>query len=218
MMKMGNNRGFTFLELLIAVAIFSISAVAIYSSFNVGIRAWRKAEDSYKIRQEARQALSVMSRELRSAFSFKLKKSDEAVEDSFDGSSDEVSFWRALRTADSKEGYPAGIYKVTYKSGEAQSLRRVLQSYRQYVDIEGEEDSGSVFLSGLSGFKLEYAYADVEEIGWQSAWKDKQGALPFMVKVTLSFPSQGKAGPVDFTETIAIPTGELTSQEEEQQP
>lgn len=224
------SNGFTFLELLIAVTIFSISAVAIYSSFNVGIRAWRKAEDSYKVRQEARQALSAMSRELRSALGFKLKKSDEDVEDSLDGSSDEVSFWRALRTADSKEGYPAGIYKATYKvvkeekksdkeDGQTQSLCRILRSYRQYVDpVEGEEDPGSVFLSGLSGFKLEYAYADGEEIGWQPAWKDKQGALPFMVKVTLSFPSQGKAGPVDFTETITIPTGELTSQEEEQQP
>lgn len=217
-MKMGNNRGFTFLELLIAVAIFSISAVAIYSSFNVGIRAWRKAEDSYKIRQEARQALSVMSRELRSALSFKLKKPDETFEDSFDGSSDEVSFWRALRTADSKEGYPAGIYKVTYKLEETQSLHRVLRSYRQYVNIEGEEDSGSVFISGLSGFKLEYAYTKEGVIDWQSTWKDEQEVLPFMVKVTLSFPSQGKAEPVGFTETILIPTGELEPQEEEQQP
>lgn len=211
-MKIGNNRGFTFLELLIAVAIFSISAVAIYSSFNVGIRAWRKAEDSYKIRQEARQALNMMARELRSALSFKLKKTDETFKDSFDGSSDEVSFWRALRIADSKEGYPAGIYKITYKLEETQSLHRVLRSYRQYVNIEGEEDSGSVFISGLSGFKLEYAYAKGGGIDWQSTWKDEQEVLPFMVKVTLSFPSQGKAEPVDFTETILIPTGELKTQ------
>src|SRR3989338_2967160 len=98
--------------------IFSIVAVAIYSSFNVGIRAWRKAEASYKVRQEARYSLDTIARELRCSVNF--------VRMPFAGTSDSVSFSRPFKISNQKEGYPEGIFRITYTfDAQAQAIYHI---------------------------------------------------------------------------------------------
>ncbi len=214
-MKEKRCQGFTFLELLIAVTIFSIVAVAIYSSFNVGIRAWRKTEESYKVRQEARHALDTIGRELRCAISFKLKNPEPPPEnkDSFEGFSDEVSFWRTAKN---------GIFKITYalvkedsetateEERETKSLCRISQTYEQFVKDEKTE---SILVSGLSGFQLQYAFKNEEKIYWGGDW-NKQGAnIPLGVRVILYFPIGDEEKSVGFSETVLIPTGTIDKKE-----
>lgn len=198
--KTKDHRGFTLLELLIAVTIFSIAAVAIYSSFNVGIRAWRKAEDSYKIRQEARHALDRIGRELRNAVNFTPMP--------FDGSSNYVSFSRALKISDSKGGYSEGILKITYTfDANAKAVYYILQTYQE--SAKDESGTKSLLTSGISDFKLKYAYRQGDEIIWEDNWKKEEKLIPFGMKVSLSYPLQEEAQTVEFSETVLIPTGVL---------
>ncbi len=195
-------KGFTFLELLIAVTIFSIVAVAIYSSFSVGIRAWRKTEESYKVRQETRHALDMMARDLRCAIKFTQKDPENPLIeiDSFDGSAGEVSFWRATTE---------GVFKITYKlvkeENESKALYRISQTYEQLA--KDELGSGSIVVGGLSNFELKYAFKNEEEIDWGDDWQGQGANIPLGVRVILYFPAGDEEKSVGFSETILIPTG-----------
>ncbi|KPK39576.1 MAG: hypothetical protein AMJ78_08300 [Omnitrophica WOR_2 bacterium SM23_29] len=199
-MKKKGLCGFTLLELLIAVTIFSIVAVAIYSSFNVGIRAWRKAENSYKIRQEARHVLNTIGRELRCAINSTVMP--------FEGSSNYVSFCRAMKVSNPQGGYSEGIFKITYTfDAEDKVVYYVLQTYEETA----KEESGtkSLLASGVSDFKLQYAYLDVDKIVWMDNWEKEELNIPLGVKVSLYYPSQNEGQVAEYSETIFIPTGIL---------
>jgi len=196
-LKSKDYQGFTLLELLIAVTIFSIVSIAIYSSFSVGIRAWRKAEESYKVRQEARHALEDIGYELRTAVNF--------TPVPFEGSSDCVSFSRVLKSSNK---YSEGIFKITYTfDAQAKSLYYILQTYEETV--KEEEGTKSILTSGISGFQLKYAYLDGDEVIWMDDWQSDEVDIPFGVKVSLFYPSQNEGQDIEFSETILIPTGVL---------
>lgn len=199
------SRGFTLLELLIAVTIFSIVAVAIYTSFNVGIRAWRKAEASYKIKQEARHAFDAIGRDLRGAINFTRMP--------FEGASGSVSFSRALRISDSKGGYIEGVFKITYTfNAQDKALYYILQTYQE--DTKGEEGKKSLLASDVSDFKLKYAYLEGSEVIWKDYWNEEELNIPLGVKVSIAYPSENEGQAVEFSETIFIPTGIIKEETE----
>lgn len=199
-MKTKGLRGFTLLELLIAVTIFSIVAVAIYSSFNVGIRAWRKAENSYKVRQEARHALNTIGRELRCAIN------STAIEMPFEGSSNYVSFCRTMKVPNPQGGYSEGIFEMTYTfEAEDKAVYYILQTYEERA--KKETGTKSLLASDVLDFKLQYAYLDLDKVVWKDGWEELN--IPLGVKVSLSYPSQSEGQVVEYSETFFIPTGTL---------
>lgn len=199
-MKTKGLRGFTLLELLIAVTIFSIVAIAIYSSFNVGIRTWRKAENSYKVRQEARHALNTIGRELRCAIN--------STAMPFEGSSNYVSFCRTMKVSNPQGGYSEGIFEITYTfEAEDKAVYYILQTYEEYA--KGETGTKSLLASGVLDFKLQYVYLDLDKVVWKDEWKKEELNIPLGVKVSLSYPSQSEGQVVEYSETFFIPTGTL---------
>ena len=121
--------GFTFVELLIAMLIFSLVSISMYLSFNVGIRAWQQGEGSYRRRQEARYLLGMVSRELRNAVN-----SQVII---FSGRTDSLSFCRAAN----------GIFRVTYEfDGGEKAVYRVLQTYKD--NASGSAGTRSRLASG----------------------------------------------------------------------
>lgn len=200
-----NSRGFTFLELLIAVVIFSIAAIAVYSSFAVGIRAWRRGESDYKIRQEARYAFDLISRELNNAINFRTI--------GFEGESDSVALVRALKVRNPDGSYTEGVYKITYTyDSQAQALYRILQTYEEAE----KENTGvkSLLLSNISQFELSYSYLDVDKIIWKDSWEKEDWQLPLGVKIKLNYKLKEGEGSVEFSETVLVPIGTLRESSE----
>ena len=64
-MKTKNVRGFTLMELLVALSIFSVVVLAIYSTFSVGMTARERGEKASDLYQEARMILDRMATEIR---------------------------------------------------------------------------------------------------------------------------------------------------------
>lgn len=62
----GNNRGFTLLELLIALTITAMIVAIIFGALRIGIRAWEKGEKDVDIRQRQRIVLDLIKRQLAS--------------------------------------------------------------------------------------------------------------------------------------------------------
>ena len=189
------RRGFTFIELIMAVLIFSIVSLSIYYSFNLGIRAWQKADSSYRNRQEARYLLGLLSRELRTANNSKTIM--------FRGGADSVSFCKAAN----------GLFKVSYSydAGE-RAVYRVLQTYKE--NANSQPGIRSRLASGISGFNLKFSYKKDGKIEWDDLWEEEKGDIPYGVKVFLAYSPIGVPQPVVISETILIPTGILKEKEE----
>ena len=69
---MKNTKAFTLIELMIAMAIFSIILGAIYSVLSMGRTSYYTGDIQIVVQQEARKAMDKMTREIREASSVNL--------------------------------------------------------------------------------------------------------------------------------------------------
>ncbi|MFH0771647.1 MAG: prepilin-type N-terminal cleavage/methylation domain-containing protein [Candidatus Omnitrophota bacterium] len=207
--------GFTLIELIIAVTVFSVVILTVYLSFGVGIRAWREAEGSYKLRQQARQSLDIIGRELRNAVNF--------APIQFEGGKDWIRFASSPVARDS-DSVCGGVFEMEYfieedsgadkSAGAAEkSLYRICRTYKESLqeDSELKKDAAkSLLISGLSGFKLRYARREDENIIWVDNWEKDNKCIPFGVELSLIFASsRADETPIVFSEIILMPTGVL---------
>ncbi len=69
------GRGFTLLELLLAISIFAVVVAVLFSSFWVGIGAWEKGEAGIEFQQRMRAVSELMFREISSTYPYFLTPS-----------------------------------------------------------------------------------------------------------------------------------------------
>jgi len=113
-------RGFTLLELLISLTIFSVVSVIVYVTLNFCARAVERGETRSSENQRARAALALVSRQLKSAYPLVLQAEGETFV-YFLGEPDGVSFVSAAGRPEA-----GGLEKVTYFLREDRGGRRSL--------------------------------------------------------------------------------------------
>ncbi|MBU4054828.1 MAG: prepilin-type N-terminal cleavage/methylation domain-containing protein [Proteobacteria bacterium] len=147
-----SNKGFSLVELLVAMTIFALVTTAIWSNFNSQNTIYRAQEQSAKIQQNMRASLYVMEKELRMA---------GFDPDSIGYGVDNIKNNMLRFTYDDGDG---GYGSVAYALVGSQ-LRRVVKfnedvagtdlNDEKYILAENIYDSGSV-----DGFYLAYAFDD----------------------------------------------------------
>jgi general secretion pathway protein J len=65
---MNNKKGFTLFEMMVALTIITIIATALYASLRVGMQTYKKQEECNYLHQNLRNAVFLLSRDLRCAF------------------------------------------------------------------------------------------------------------------------------------------------------
>jgi len=193
--KIHSRSAFTFIELMAASAIFVMLATAIYLSFSVGVRSWRKIEDSCVVRQEARHVLTLLSRELRCAIRSSLV--------AFNGDEHSVSFCSSLRD------FSCVKYEYDKRTGV---IKRISRTYAQY--ISGEDGKVSTIAEGISGLEFLYSYNSNGNIKWHDTWGSTDGEIPFGVCIKLSLKPRSFAPGQELSKTVIIPTGILREDSE----
>ena len=187
-------RGFTLLEALAGITIFSLVIVALYAGYRVGVRSWEAGERSHTAISGMRLAGSFVRRHLSQAFPL-------AVSDRkswrlwFQGAPDRVVF---------VTGMPAylgqgGMYEMTLgiqEQGDGVSLmvsRRLL-----HPDAEpgrpGVEDKPRPLVDELESARFAYYGApekNAEEV-WQANWDQSQQQLPRLVRLSMSSKNAGQ--------------------------
>ncbi|MBU1146997.1 MAG: prepilin-type N-terminal cleavage/methylation domain-containing protein [Candidatus Omnitrophica bacterium] len=151
------QRGFTFIELIISVTIFSIVIVAVYGVFYMGIRSWKRAQGEKSL-QEIRLVFLKMEKELKNTFFFSDVK--------FKGTSKDMTF--PLVISDK-------VYAITYSVNEDEDdgLSWILRK-------QGEEEKEISPL--MRSIKFQYAGMS-KEIEWKDSWDE--GSLPAGVRISL---------------------------------
>ena len=209
---MTKRRGFTFIELLIAVSIFAVVAIALYSTFFAGISVWRRSGPDGSVYQDVKFAFDDIAKDLKNAVYL---SGDEESIFIFSGSAEEIAFI-TLEPTFSEEDTGRELVKVAYSFDESEG-----QLIRKRADIlagfDVEKAEKEVLLDGLEGFTLEYCYDSGDEDApylWEEEWEDDEMRLPRGVKVVFLIKTEtaGKQ-PLKFSEIIFVPTGILGERE-----
>ena len=209
------NPGFTFIELIIAVTIFAIVAVSIYSTFNAGIRVWLKTSPMIEENQALRIFFNTISTDLKNAVTYYDNSTvltkpgfgqEYEGEINFEGAPDKISFIAIVNISDTGASLHKELARITYiydKTNKA--VKRLVATKAEGLK---EENAKSVdLLSGIEekDFGFEYCYKSIisnsdYEYEWKDAWEEKNVRnIPRGIRVRLG----------EFKKTVFIPTGAL---------
>jgi len=200
------NAGFTFIELIIAITIFSIIAVSVYSVFRAGMKLWMKTNPLIQANQADRFFFDTISKDLKNAIMYYDSTNKDNV--NFAGEPKKMSFMTLMEVS-AKEG--AIVYlelaKVTYYFDAAtKTVKRTVAT-----KVEGFDEAYAKGTDILTN-------CDREKIGFQYCYKDSFGASEetysydwedtWSEELKLKIPRGVKVKVGSYTKTIFIPTAD----------
>jgi len=197
--------GFTFLELLITITIFSLSIAAVYGAFSSGINAYQRGEKDDILYHEGQKTLNLISQELRSAFIVQTNKDIifSGINQEIDGQeADRLVFFTVKNPSSFTSWKDVGLYQVGYYLEKNQSqpsffLVRAETPSLGRINLSGE--SSQFLIDRVLGLNIRYYYRNE----WREEWKEST-TLPERVKITLSLLDSNERKK-DFTTTVDIP-------------
>ena len=168
-------KGFTLIELVIAILILAVIAVSVYGSFSAGVKAWRRGGEDREL-QKIRIALLKIQKELRSSFFFSKAP--------FKGASSEIAFPLAASGEDRDEIYLIDYYVTEDRHAGLKVLmkRKALFAENRFSEERPMEE----FIFSADSIDFEYAYGlkdGSKGIEWKDAWLESQEKLPLAVKI-----------------------------------
>lgn len=104
---MKKQRGFTLAELLVATVLISMVMASVYALFFSILVPWRAVEHQYDTYREARNALTLVERELNNAV--------PGAAHLFEGSDDEVTFFAVTEPMDVEKAEGRHLMRVSYR-------------------------------------------------------------------------------------------------------
>ncbi len=205
MMKNKTN-AFTFVELLITIAIFSLLTLALYSSLSTGIIIWKRSKTEVQSLRTIRYLYAQTRNDLESAVSFSMLN--------FVGSADQFYFCSLSQTDIHTELKQLSKveYQLAKQGNKVLGLSRTITNIQQGITENSESLSpNKIFMSEVQGMKLEYAYydANTEKIAWLDSWKE-ENTLPPAIKFTWKITTRDNETNTYF-QYIHLPPGQYIS-------
>ena len=194
--------GFTLLELILSIGILSVVLVTIYATLSMGSRTWEKGEQDIENIQRERVVMNLLSREIKSAFPYKVTPSeldDHKEFYAFDGKKDSISFVSGVPLKGERGGLSWLTFWVEEDSGlvviEHDALRTDIFEERDSLD----KDDMEVLDPRVTDLQFEYYQlksGETEGEGegeWEEKWDaEKEGTLPHAVKVMLTIEDEAR--------------------------
>jgi len=187
-----HSKGFTLLELLIALTIVAVIVVITFGALRIGIRAWEKGEKDVDMRQRQRIVLDLIKRQLASTCVSDVWGRDQQLV-SLKGDSKSIGFVSHIPVT---PGNRFGLVYVKYAvRQEKDGNKEHLTFYEKNIALPdkktgvGNPDEGdfSELLPGMKSIVFEYLKNRPGEEAslWQKSWDpavDK--GVPRAVRVT----------------------------------
>ncbi len=216
-MTMKKRRGFSLIEAILALSIFSVLALCLYGTFSSGMMLNRRGETTDEVYRQMRWTMARVADELTSMVNYDFKNSKSEMTACV-GERDRIAFLlptpqglKIIRYQLDSLAY--GTVHKTVVGEHYSDMKSILVNYKEtatnYALIREEEDFASYFgdvadnnsspsgngRSVLSanikagGLKFLYAYQQGEEENFKIVWKDKWDLpqIPRAVQVQISF-------------------------------
>jgi len=188
---MKGSRGFTLVELVIAMTLMALIAVGLSGVLVIGARSASSAERKTEQARRYRVATELIVRQLRSTAALRLPddESDELSEGQdiayFLGESDRLSFITAAPQTPENSGL--AVVDLWVEDGQ------LMMSESPYFLLASEGKIGAEFadltfaatlLYDVESVSFEYQRSDLERENWATSWDaSEEDALPVAVKI-----------------------------------
>jgi general secretion pathway protein J len=177
-----DRRGFTLLEVILAVSILAVIVLLATAALRVGLRAWEAGQRRADLQQESRALVELVSEALAgaSAYRGRLGLSPERIV-LFEGEPEEVRFVTSAPplTLDA----PTAPFHAVVLGRKGQDTLRLVERLVPSEDPFAQEPE-RVLSRSVTRFTL--AYRD-EDGAWQERWDAREaGGLPTAVRVELA--------------------------------
>jgi general secretion pathway protein J len=184
MIGVRDRRGFTLVELLIALAIVGALLAIAFGGLNVAIKAWRQGEDRAEAHQHVRSIALILARAVSATHPYRASRgegSDPMV--LFAGSDKRIEF--VTQAAPFPGATPIAFTAVIFELDDGLVIRqRALPNREPFSKAEIVYRDSSV-----TSLKIDY----LEEGSWRDSWDAGESkSLPSAVKVALGARLNGR--------------------------
>jgi general secretion pathway protein J len=190
---MNGSRGFTLVELVIAMTLMALIAVGLSGVLVIGARSASSAERKTEQARRYRVATELIVRQLRSTAALRLPedRNDEMGEGQdiayFVGESDRLSFITSAPQMPENSGL--AVVDLWVEDGQlmmSESPYFVLASERK-IGAEFEELTfAATLLYDVESVTFEYQRSDLERDAWDNSWDaSEEDSLPVAVKIEI---------------------------------
>ncbi len=205
-----HSRGFTLVELLVALSLMTLLATLVFTGLRLGTRAWEAVSLQAGEDTEALQVQSFMRRQLLQALEVQLRDGDGNLRPGFKGEPNRLLFvstlpeplgngaphWFALHQEEVLESeqsdyrYPLVIYYWPYQvveEGEVQTEEQQLVDWDEFwAPQKLAERRRTVLWESFPGIRLEYFGIREQATlpDWGGEWEEAQ--LPDLIRFTFS--------------------------------
>lgn len=177
--------GFTILEVVLALVIFSLMTVMVYGAFFIGHRAVYAGERQADVNQRMRMAEELIGRQIRSAVLYYARYEDDQIPFFF-GQADAVSFVTAAPQGRGGHGLAVVTYRVVDGKLylEERSIFTPEDLYLFPADVPVQR---AMLLADFTALRFEYLPREDLDAQWQAAWdaRDEDG-LPAAIRLTIT--------------------------------
>ena len=203
------NRGFTLIEVLVAVGILTLMAALMYGIINSVFRVSDDMDDIVEVNHMARVTMNRLTRDLSHAFLTLNQGEQEKTKTIFIGEEERVLFCyfgNIPVLADGRETDQGVVeYRLSGRS-EGRDGQKLIRRFKPILD-DDPEDGGEEYVIASGVKKLELAYWDATNEDWESSWDaddplsnvEPGYELPSRVKIHLEL--YGRDGHVHIFET-----------------
>lgn len=176
--------GFTLLEVVLSLVIFSFLVLMVYGAFFIGHRAVIKGENAAELNQRMRVAEDVLGRQVRSTMVY-FARNDEERFPYFIGRPDGMSFV----TASPQARGGTGLAVVTYRAAPGQLVVEERIGFTPKDIVKPPNDAHiarAVLLTGFTSIRFEYRAKDEGDGGWQPNWDAREeDDMPVAVRISI---------------------------------
>jgi general secretion pathway protein J len=195
-----DTRGFTLLEVVLAVSILAVVVLLATASLRIGLRAWEAGQRRVNLQQENRALVELITEALAGALPYqgRIGQNPERIV-LFEGEPDEVRFVTNAPPL-ALDAPAAPFHAVVLGRKGADGLRLI----ERLVPTEEPFASGDEHVLSRSIARFNLAYRDEDGV-WQERWDGREtGGLPTAVRLELAVNGIARTAPAVV---VALPMG-----------
>jgi general secretion pathway protein J len=196
------SRGFTLIEVILAMTLMAALLSLLFGAFRFAGRAWEAGESRAVTASHVRHALAFMQRDIQKAFAQRWREGNTpAARIAFEGGSDSLKFLVPKSGNPRSAGMTAIGFGIVDERNFADRKKR-LAVWREQLDARATDfttlDAAEprALLENVAELKFEYygRENDREEATWRDTWEPKQ-RLPQLVRIRITMAEPGYSPP-----------------------